>query len=778
MIQDLKVDSKNIGRSMIETSNKVNVGIIDMTVQSVNLTDGSLVNVVSVPTDERNKEKKQIQINSSSFLSVNGKNDEGRVLSCLDSTNTNIFMGTSNFFGCLSPETQKGGCILIELCEDGKFHLKESVVEMCGCSTSNGRGGGLYLKTEFTAKLSIQIEPMKLESNTAQVGRDIFIECSDLNTQLNETMFKMDFNPSAFVHLNALYGIDRNEFSSVPVNLLDFILIYQSDTIIVSSEQTKGGNDTKQCGTLALPCATIGYPLIHLTHKVDSWLLVDLQSVIDCEIKLCDVNLISRKKTAAAIEIKENTEMEKSCIVNCSGSVTLKLISFCFATKITTAHSSFLFSEHASLSIEYCQFSGIENIDESHISFALVEIVGSELSILDLLIENITVAYPYLIHIHSFCGDLSLEKLGVNAVNVEKNMVFVEGKEDGNICVAGESFDFLLSKYENISISGEQSTVINVEKCTCRVSCANISVVHKSEANKKGGALKMSSCQNNALDSCLFDGIADVNDKWDESNAVQDDVCRRNGSMMELENTSATVKDTIISDASNGALFMSGGTVVIEMGLFANNNPRFSKYPSVRRNIICSDSGSLGITSLKGGDGLKDNSSLWILDEGCELSGIVTERLSSFFIPELEIVEMEEMDAELLLRFKGKLLLPCNISFKIVKQVGDEDVVERYEFNEEGCVSENEVDGKVPIETISNGGEETEVSVSVLFGKKESPSSTDSFVLKNRSETQGKRDDRIVEGGKEGKSYWMLNVIALVVILWIVLIGFILFVVR
>eukprot|EP00770_Monocercomonoides_exilis_P016065 MONOS_16016.1-p1 / transcript=MONOS_16016.1 / gene=MONOS_16016 / organism=Monocercomonoides_exilis_PA203 / gene_product=unspecified product / transcript_product=unspecified product / location=Mono_scaffold01460:4161-8347(+) / protein_length=1271 / sequence_SO=supercontig / SO=protein_coding / is_pseudo=false len=695
MIQDLEVESINIGRSMIVTSNKVNVEIIEMKIQSVNLAEGSLINVDHVPTDERNKEKKQIQINSSSFLSVNGKNDESRVLSCLDSTNTNIFIGTSNFSGCQSPETQKGGCILIKLCEDGNFHLKESIVEMCGCSTSNGRGGGLYLRTELAAKLSIQIEPMKFEANTAYVGRDIFIECNDLNTQLNETMFKMDFDPSVFVHVNAMSGIDKNEYSSEPVNLLDFILIYQSDTVIVSSEQSKGGKDTKQCRTTALPCATIGYSLIHLTHKVDSRLLVDLQSVTNCEIELCDVILMSRKKTAAAIEIEEITEMEKRCIVQCSGSVVIKLISFCFPTKITTAHSSFLYSEHAALSIECCQFSGKTSIDKSHISFALVELVDSELS----------------------------------------------GKKISRISA------FLV---KNLHV-----------------------------ANKKGGALKMSSCQNIALDSFLFDGIADVNDKWDESNAVQDDVCRRNGSMVELENTPATVKDTIVSNASIGGLSVRGGSVIIEMGLFTNNNPRFTKYPSVRRNILCSDSGVLNVMSLKGGDGLERNTSLWILNEGCELEGTIEERASPLFIPVVEEARNETAsDGRTMITLIGRLLLPCNVSLKLSFRNGREEVIESYGIGEKESVSENEIIAVVSSAQMGAVGEETEVSVSVLFGKKESPSSTDSFVLKNRSETQGKGDDRIVEGGKEGKSYWLLIVIIMGIVLIIVLVVSIILAIR
>ncbi|KAH7817500.1 uncharacterized protein MONOS_10135 [Monocercomonoides exilis] len=778
MIQDLEVESINIGRSMIETSNNVNVGITNMKIQSVNLTDESLVNVVSIPTGERNEEKKQIQINSSSFLSVNGKTDESRILSCIDSTNINIFVVESNFSGCQSPETQKGGCVLIELCEGATFNLNECIIEMCGCSTTNGRGGGLYLRTELTTKLSIHIEPLKFEANTAHVGRDLFIECNDLNTQLNETMFKMDFDPSVFVRLNALYGIDRSEFSSEPVNLLDFILIYQSDTIIVSSEQIKGGNDTKQCGTLALPCATIGYSLIHLTHKVDSRLLVDLQSVIDCEIELCDVTMMSRKKTTASIEIEEITEMEKSCIVNCSGSVALKLISFSLPTKITTAHSSFLYSEHAALSIESCQFSGKTSIDESHISYAIVELVDSELSVFDLLIENISVAHPFLICIHSFCGNLSLDKVKANSVQVEKNVVFVEGKENVDTDLAGESFDFLHSKFENISISGEQSTVINVDKCSCRVSCANISLVHKSVANMKGSALTMSSCQNIALDSCLFDGTMNVGDERDESNAGQDEVCRWNGSMVEMKDSSAAVKDTIMSNASDGALSVSGGSVSIEMGLFTNDNPRFTKYPSLRRNIICSDSGTLNVMSLKGGDGWEKNTSLWMLNDVCIFEGIVSERESSFFISVLDSVKSEENGTNTNLKFEGSLFLPCNLSFSVLFKEGDEELIETFNFEESAFVSENAVVGVIETELFRKAGDGTEVSVCILFGNEDSPSSTDSFVVKNKSEAKTNGDERIVEGVKEGKSYWLLIVIVLVVLFLIVLVGFIVFVVR
>ncbi|KAH7822986.1 uncharacterized protein MONOS_12117 [Monocercomonoides exilis] len=70
------------------------------------------------------------------------------------------------------------------------------------------------------------------------------------------------------------------------------------------------------------------------------------------------------------------------------------------------------------------------------------------------------------------------------------------------------------------------------------------------------------------------------------------------------------------------------------------------------------------------------------------------------------------------------------------------------------------------------------MSVYILFGNAESSSSANSFILKNASEIERKVDERIVEGGKKGKSKWPIIVIVLVVILMTVLIVAIAFIFR
>ncbi|KAH7824519.1 uncharacterized protein MONOS_17489 [Monocercomonoides exilis] len=162
----------------------------------------------------------------------------------------------------------------------------------------------------------------------------------------------------------------------------------------------------------------------------------------------------------------------------------------------------------------------------------------------------------------------------------------------------------------------------------------------------------------------------------------------------------------------------------------------------------------------KGGEGMEKNTSLRILDEGCQLGGIASERGSSFFIPVLEEVKSTtQASGDMDLSIRGKLLLPHKLSLKISMKNGDEEEIVRKGIEEEGFVSENEIRSVISCSELEKVRDETEVSVCILFGKVDSPSSTESFILKNGSETHSSGDEKLVEGGKEGKSFWPIAVV-------------------
>ncbi|KAH7823644.1 uncharacterized protein MONOS_12354 [Monocercomonoides exilis] len=300
---------------------------------------------------------------------------------------------------------------------------------------------------------------------------------------------------------------------------------------------------------------------------------------------------------------------------------------------------------------------------------------------------------------------------------------------------------------ENITVDGNEESLISCLAMKKTIQLANCTIGGVSSKTTKGKLMKLEDCLDVKMDSCIFDGSS--KERNEQYLNEEEEMCSWDGSLVDVVKSSVLMKDTTISNSAEGGITMKGGNVIIEKGEFMNNNPSIEGYPSLRRNIICSDSGALNVMSLKGGDGWKDNTSLWILNEGCAFEGIASERDSSFFIPVLESVEAKEETDRTKLIFKGMLLVPCNLSFSIVKRKGGEKEIEKHDFDSNGFLSEREVEGSVGKDLISCCGDEIEVSVHILFGNAENPSSTYSFILKNKSEIEPKGDEIISKGEEQ-----------------------------
>ncbi|KAH7817405.1 uncharacterized protein MONOS_6910 [Monocercomonoides exilis] len=77
--------------------------------------------------------------------------------------------------------------------------------------------------------------------------------------------------------------------NSEAVDLMDFIMIYQSETIVVSSIEGKGGKDIKKCGTAKDLCYSIEYGATHLAVSDDLRIRMDGAGEIGSELELKDV---------------------------------------------------------------------------------------------------------------------------------------------------------------------------------------------------------------------------------------------------------------------------------------------------------------------------------------------------------------------------------------------------------------------------------------------------------------------------------------------------------
>ncbi|KAH7825498.1 uncharacterized protein MONOS_15459 [Monocercomonoides exilis] len=249
--------------------------------------------------------------------------------------------------------------------------------------------------------------------------------------------------------------------------------------------------------------------------------------------------------------------------------------------------------------------------------------------------------------------------------------------------------------------------------------------------------------------------------------------------MLHFRGCSATISDTTLANSSIGGLSVSDAHIAIADSKFVENNPRLKKYPSLRRNMLCNANRSLHVSSLKGGDGSQNDSSLWVLNSGCILSGIPSARLSPLFVPSLFSVTSSSSANQTTLIFTGFLLLPCNLTFQLISKVGNLEMTQNEEFSQDGYVSENEVHAMIDSSFLNNAGDEAEVSVRILFGSTDSPSQTEASILKNKTDSKIDDEAKVAKGANGSTPSLSLIIIVLFAVLFlIVLVVSIAFIVR
>eukprot|EP00770_Monocercomonoides_exilis_P002022 MONOS_2007.1-p1 / transcript=MONOS_2007.1 / gene=MONOS_2007 / organism=Monocercomonoides_exilis_PA203 / gene_product=unspecified product / transcript_product=unspecified product / location=Mono_scaffold00038:183701-184575(+) / protein_length=205 / sequence_SO=supercontig / SO=protein_coding / is_pseudo=false len=117
-----------------------------------------------------------------------------------------------------------------------------------------------------------------------------------------------------------------------------------------------------------------------------------------------------------------------------------------------------------------------------------------------------------------------------------------------------------------------------------------------------------------------------------------------------------------------------------------------------RSEELCQWSGSMvDLQNCTGiGDGLKENSSLWVLDLGCSLSEIASERASPFFNPQLASVKSRQQGRNLLIDLAGSLLLLCGLSLQVNSFDGMIHMLQVYPHLSEEFAGEIEILEAIP----------------------------------------------------------------------------------
>ncbi|KAH7830472.1 uncharacterized protein MONOS_6590 [Monocercomonoides exilis] len=304
-------------RNVFVVSGEVVSVIDEFTVIEAKLEGGNLFEIEG----ERVNGGGEMMMKNCSIGSVEGKGVDPCVVSSKSGSGVKLVVEDSLIEVCNCGRSIKGGAMLFELNEGGLFHVVNTSVKQCGCSVSEGKGGGVYLCATLMGELDYVFDRVLLRRNIASVGNDVFIVCDCIERQINETQFNIDFRDVEFIRQNAIYGMDAGEHNEQVIDLMSLIVKYQSDTIVVSNKEGKGGSNEQQCGKPLLPCATIGFGLRHLTHDFFSQMFVDEESVIEEEIGLDTLTLSGMHEVQSRVVVKGRMNCSKEKIVETTGQV-------------------------------------------------------------------------------------------------------------------------------------------------------------------------------------------------------------------------------------------------------------------------------------------------------------------------------------------------------------------------------------------------------------------------------------------------------------------------
>ncbi|KAK2948011.1 hypothetical protein BLNAU_17047 [Blattamonas nauphoetae] len=174
----------------------------------------------------------------------------------------------------------------------------------------------------------------------------------------------------------------------------------------------------------------------------------------------------------------------------------------------------------------------------------------------------------------------------------------------------------------------------------------------------------------------LKDGLMTITSSITENRIEVEELCAWTTGLIELVDSELDVMNNKFFNISQGAIRMKGGQLKIDASVFRDNIPSSSPFPSIRRNIACSEGGTIQIGSLSAGDGF-DNPSAWISSDGCSIESTEVNANSPLFIPTLSSDSTSKLDKKtksFTLTIEGTILIPCSLFLEVfeVRKVGAE----------------------------------------------------------------------------------------------------------
>ncbi|KAK2943131.1 hypothetical protein BLNAU_21958 [Blattamonas nauphoetae] len=235
---------------------------------------------------------------------------------------------------------------------------------------------------------------------------------------------------------------------------------------------------------------------------------------------------------------------------------------------------------------------------------------------------------------------------------------------------------------------------------------------------------------------------------------LSEEICEWASGILQLDNCDTSISDTKLNHLSFGAINMKNGSLTIRTSSFDSNSPQLSSFPSLRRNIICSDDGHIEIGGLNGGDGM-ETPSAWIMGERCNLTGKESITGSSFFVPSLISKSCNSSYTSKTKTFAitivGTTLIPCGLTLEVFEKLKDGTMGRDHSFalnlNSTTSFSEKEIVISLSESSLPTFSKSLEWRGRLVFGR--DLRTADSFLIQPNS------SDRFSQALKDNMKWWI-----------------------
>ncbi|KAK2956963.1 hypothetical protein BLNAU_8038 [Blattamonas nauphoetae] len=287
-----------------------------------------------------------------------------------------------------------------------------------------------------------------------------------------------------------------------------------------------------------------------------------------------------------------------------------------------------------------------------------------------------------------------------------------------------------------LSFQSEPAT-LQARPSASQPNCVLVSVKEEAEcrltlltviAGLSGSSFKLVSASKGTvvIRSCSIEGRGGSG-----SNNEDGSICGWSRGFVELIETDTELNSVTMKEIEMGGIWMSGGKLNVTAGVFSQNGPLISDFPSARQNIHCEGEGTISIDKQT----MDDTDSMWIDAEECSIDGKEYLVASPLYIPTLSSTESTvetDKNGQQTVKVVGKTLMPCGLWLEVFEWDSSKNV---------------EVEGKSElVDLTSTATHWNETEIVIPFSAADVPE------LNKKMEWRG----RLVFGNGERTPNWMV----------------------